>query len=136
MKYTSTCIQDTYQIAAKLAATLRGGEVVLLCGDLGSGKTTFVKGLAHALGIDQVVTSPTFTLMNTYQGTKLKLYHFDLYRLGAGDAEDMGFDEFFHDPDAVCCIEWSRDDCYWGKVIRIQAAYGEEENSRTYSWED
>ena len=79
MKYVSESESDTYKIAADFAATLSGGEIVLLSGELGAGKTAFVKGLAAALGIDDEVTSPTFTLMNVYYGS-LTLYHFDVYR--------------------------------------------------------
>lgn len=137
MKYTylSHSLSDTNAIAARLASMLRGGEVLLLEGDLGAGKTTFVKGLALALGVTDTVTSPTFTLMNTYQGTHLRLYHFDLYRLGEEAQADMGFEEYYHAPDAVCCIEWCRADVFWGKVIRIRAEYVEgDTDSRRYSW--
>lgn len=135
-EYVSTSIQQTYAIAKRLADRLHGGEIILLQGDLGAGKTTFVKGLALALGIDDVVTSPTFTLMNEYRGKQLKLYHFDLYRLGQGAADELGFDEFYHAPDAVCCIEWSRDDNYWGKVITVYADYVEGcDGARRYRWQ-
>lgn len=136
MQYVSHSIAETNQIAQQLASTLHGGEVVLLSGDLGAGKTAFVKGLALALGIREQVTSPTFTLMNTYQGTSLTLHHFDFYRIGEGDTEALGFDEFFHAPDSVCCIEWNRDDCFWGKVIRLTATYGASDDERIYSWDD
>lgn len=134
--YQSKSVEETYEIAAKLAAELVGGEVVLLDGDLGAGKTTFVKGLAKALGVDDVVTSPTFTLMNEYEGKKLWLYHFDLYRLDEESADAMGFEEYFHREDAVCCIEWNKSQGFWGKVIQVKAEYVEgDADSRRYSWE-
>lgn len=134
--YLSHSVEETYAIAASLASQLRGGEVLLLSGDLGAGKTTFVKGLARALGIEDTVTSPTFTLMNEYHGTRLKLYHFDLYRLDADSAEEMGFDEYYHAPDAVCCIEWNKGDNFWGKVINVTAEYaGDDPESRRYTWQ-
>lgn len=134
--YLSHNVQETYRIAASLAQCLAGGEVLLLDGDLGAGKTTFVKGLALALGVEDTVTSPTFTLMNEYHGTRLTLYHFDLYRLGEEGAEEMGFDEYFHQEGSVCCIEWNKSDNYWGKVIRIRAEYVEgDADMRRYSWQ-
>lgn len=138
MKYTylSHSVEETYAVAAKLADVLAGGEVVLLDGDLGAGKTTFVKGLAKALGVEDVVTSPTFTLMNEYCGTHLRLYHFDLYRLDEDSADEMGFEEYFHRADAVCCIEWNKTQGFWGKVIAVRAEYVEgDAASRRYSWE-
>jgi len=135
MTIYSKSVQDTYAAAAKLAATLQGGEIILLDGDLGAGKTTFVKGLALALGVRDMVTSPTFTLFNQYQGDKLKLYHFDLYRLGEGEADELGFDEFIGALDAVTCIEWNRDPQV-GKVITVSAKYAlDDPNGREYSWQ-
>ncbi len=134
MEFLSKSVKDTYEIAAKLAQELTGGEIILLDGDLGAGKTTFVKGLALALGVKDVVTSPTFTLFNQYEGTKLSLYHFDLYRLEEGEADELGFDEYIGDPQAVTCIEWNRDKPS-GKVIRLQARYVEgDPEARVYSW--
>ena len=133
--YISHSIQDTEALAARIAATLRGGEVILLEGELGAGKTAFVKGLAKALGVTDTVTSPTFTLLNEYQGTRLTLYHFDLYRLAEGEAEELGFEEYYHAKDAVCCIEWNRDPI--DNVICIKADYvADEPNARRYQWEE
>jgi tRNA threonylcarbamoyladenosine biosynthesis protein TsaE len=88
------------------AATLRGGDVLALCGDLGAGKTHFVKGLAEGLGTDAAVTSPTFTLIHEYPGGRLPLYHFDFYRLEDEDeALKIGLDEYL-DGDGLCVIEW------------------------------
>src|SRR5258705_12406514 len=82
---------ETHAIARELAASLRAGDVLLLAGDLGAGKTTFVKGLAAGLGIDpDDVSSPTFTLLHEYRGGKLTLYHADLYRLDKTATEDLG----------------------------------------------
>ena len=134
MTILSKSVQDTYQAAPKLAETLQGGEIILLDGDLGAGKTTFVKGLAVALGVKDMVTSPTFTLFNQYVGDRLKLYHFDLYRLGEGEADELGFDEFIGAKDAVTCIEWNRDPQV-GKVITVRASYvSDDPNAREYSW--
>lgn len=133
--FVSHSLADTNAFAATVAATLHGGEVILLSGQLGAGKTAFVKGLALALGVTDTVTSPTFTLFNQYAGTTLRLYHFDLYRLGEGEAEELGFDEFYFAPDAVCCIEWNRDPLVGGKVIHIDADYVEgDPDARLYRW--
>ncbi len=90
-----------------IAATLRRGDVLALCGDLGAGKTHFVKGLATGLGANAPVTSPTFTLIHEYLGGRLPLYHFDFYRLDDEDeALKIGLDEYL-DGDGVCVIEWA-----------------------------
>lgn len=108
MKYISNSVEQTMDIAMQFAATLNGGETVLLSGDLGAGKTHFAKGVARQFGIDEVVTSPTFTLHNCYQG-RLALNHFDFYRID--DSEEvaiLGLDELFSVPDGVSLIEWSQ----------------------------
>ena len=107
MKFISKSEKDTYKIAKKFERALSGGEVVILNGDLGAGKTTFTKGLAKALGITENVTSPTFTLMNIYTSGRLKLYHFDMYRIeDESEAQELGLDEFFYG-NGVCMIEWA-----------------------------
>jgi tRNA threonylcarbamoyladenosine biosynthesis protein TsaE len=96
-------------LGARFGGFLRGGEIVLLSGQLGAGKTLFVKGLAHALGVaEDEVTSPSFTLVNHYAG-RLKLYHIDLYRLneGAQAAYAVDLDELLMDESAVIVIEWA-----------------------------
>ncbi len=106
-KKTKSC-EETERFAEHWGANLVGGDVVLLRGDLGAGKTHFVKGLARALGIDDVVTSPTFALHNMYYGTKLILNHFDFYRVDdSAEVEMLGLNEYFGDKSGVCAIEWS-----------------------------
>lgn len=129
MTYVSKSESDTYKIAAEFAATLNGGEIVLLSGELGAGKTAFVKGLAAALGITDEVTSPTFTLMNVYRGV-LTLYHFDVYRLHSGEeAYAAGLTEFFGEAGSVSCIEWWENvaDAIVGDTIKITINYLENE---------
>ena len=98
--------EDTLTIARELAATLKAGDVLLLAGDLGAGKTTFVRGLAEGLGIDPAdVSSPTFTLVHEYRGGRLTLYHADLYRLDRTATDDLGLEEVGV-KDGVLAIEW------------------------------
>jgi len=98
--------EETKICAQRLAKTLKAGDIVLLQGDLGAGKTTFVKGLAQALKVaPQKVNSPTFVLMNYYKG-KLPIYHFDLYRLGKPQELDtLDFDDYFYG-EGISLIEW------------------------------
>ena len=97
---------ETRQVAARLAAALGPGAVILLHGDLGAGKTAFVRGLAEGLGVpDDEVSSPTFTLVHEYRGGRLPLFHADLYRLAGGiSLDDFGLDEVAED--GIIAIEW------------------------------
>src|SRR5215831_4577154 len=100
---------ETFALGQRLGADLRGGEILLLDGPLGAGKTMLVKGIAAALGIDrEEVTSPSFTLVNPLAGSLL-LYHIDLYRLNAGAsaAHAVDLDEILTDEQAVVIIEWA-----------------------------
>lgn len=112
-------VDETYALAKKVADTLDGGEVLLLDGDLGAGKTTFTKGLAKALGVKEEVTSPTFTILNVYEDGRLKLNHLDMYRVESLDElAELGIEECF-DEDAVTVIEWNKFEHFDGKVIKI-----------------
>jgi tRNA threonylcarbamoyladenosine biosynthesis protein TsaE len=97
---------DTRELAAAVAALVRSGDIVLLAGELGAGKTAFTQGFGRALGIDESITSPTFTLMRPYEGTELRLLHCDIYRLEhLQEIADLGIAELVDD-DAVAVIEW------------------------------
>ena len=101
-------LEQTKDLANAFAKVLKPPMVVLLTGDLGAGKTTFVKDVVSALGCDDLVTSPTFTLLNTYNA-KFPVYHFDMYRLSsAEEAMNGGFEEYFdkNTLDGVCFVEW------------------------------
>ncbi|MCL2540541.1 MAG: tRNA (adenosine(37)-N6)-threonylcarbamoyltransferase complex ATPase subunit type 1 TsaE [Firmicutes bacterium] len=99
--------QETETAGAELAKSLTGGNVVALSGELGAGKTQFVKGIAKGLGISKTVTSPTFTIMNIYDSDDILLYHFDLYRLNSFDeAQEAGLVEYIGAPEAVSVVEW------------------------------
>ena len=110
MKMISRCEKDTFALAADVAKTLRAGDVILLHGELGAGKTTFTKGLAKALGIEETVTSPTFNYVKEYQGGRLPLFHFDMYRLGSSDElYELGLEEYFY-RGGVVVVEWNKFD--------------------------
>jgi tRNA threonylcarbamoyladenosine biosynthesis protein TsaE len=97
---------ETMAVARELSATLSAGDVVLLSGTLGAGKTAFVRGLAAGLGVDpSEVSSPTFTIVHEYRGGRLVLYHADLYRLERAATEDIGLEEMGV-KDGVLAIEW------------------------------
>jgi tRNA threonylcarbamoyladenosine biosynthesis protein TsaE len=103
----STSAEATERAGAELAATLKPGDVVLVSGELGAGKTTFVRGALHALGVTGPVTSPTFVVGVAYEGTHGPLAHLDLYRLGGGmAAEDPGLLDPFFAPDTIVVVEW------------------------------
>jgi len=99
--------QETFELGRQLAAELRRGAVLALAGDLGAGKTQFTKGLATGLGVESDVTSPTFTLIHEHPGTRLPLFHIDLYRLEDEDEVlAIGIDEYL-DGDGVTVVEWA-----------------------------
>lgn len=106
MTYTTRSEEETAAVARQIAAGLRPGSVLLLSGNLGAGKTAFVRGLAEGLGLDPgEVSSPTFTLVHEYRGGRLTLYHVDLYRLDVAATDDLGLDELGV-ADGVLAIEW------------------------------
>ena len=99
--------EETYELGRKIGLQARPGQVYTLTGDLGVGKTVFTKGFAEGLGIDDDITSPTFTIVNEYHSGRIPFYHFDVYRIGDEDEMfDIGFDEYV-DGDGVCLIEWA-----------------------------
>ncbi|HOW59961.1 MAG TPA: tRNA (adenosine(37)-N6)-threonylcarbamoyltransferase complex ATPase subunit type 1 TsaE [Candidatus Omnitrophota bacterium] len=113
MKTTPSVItsspEETKAFAKHFARTLKLGTILCLDGQLGSGKTTFIKGLAEGLGLkhSEEVKSPTFVLMHIYKA-KVPLYHFDCYRLESSEElENIGFEDFINDPQAISCIEWA-----------------------------
>lgn len=109
MRGLSRSASDTKAIGKSLGAYLTGGNVVCFFGDLGAGKTTFIKGLAASIAKvpEDEVHSPTYTYLNIYSGPT-PVYHFDLYRLkSADDFMQMGFDEYFSTDEGICCVEWS-----------------------------
>ncbi len=107
MKFVCVSEEETKSLGEKFGAGLRGGSIVLLSGELGAGKTVFTKGIAKALGVKESVLSPTFTVMNEYDGEKMRLCHFDAYRLRCGDdAVEAGLADYIGEKNTVCVIEW------------------------------
>ena len=122
MDIVSHSEKDTFKIAAQIAQKLKPGDILALIGDLGSGKTVFVKGLARALGVKEAITSPTFVIAKEFAITKpqtsnlksqnygknhLSLIHIDCYRIGMSDVESIGLMEYLDRDDAIVVIEWA-----------------------------
>ena len=105
-KYTSHSEQDTMELAQNIESEKFPNMVICLCGELGSGKTVFVKGFAQSLGIDENITSPTFNLVKEYLNGEMPLYHMDVYRLEDGDDGTTGLNDYFS-KNGVTIIEWS-----------------------------
>lgn len=126
-KYESYSYEDTVKIAKEFANTLNGGEFIAMYGDLGAGKTAFVQGLARALGIENHITSPTFTIVNEYEG-RLPLYHFDVYRIADPDEMyEIGYDEYIGG-NGVCIVEWAEliEDLFPKNYIKLTILKNEE----------
>lgn len=103
-EFISSSAKETEEIACAYARQLSSGDVVLLYGEMGAGKTVFCKGVARGLGIEDEILSPTYAYMNDYYG---KLYHFDCYRLSCGrQAEELGLCDYFY-AGGVCLVEWA-----------------------------
>jgi len=104
--YVSDGEDATFELARSFAGTLVPGDIVALMGELGAGKTVFARGVARALGIEDEITSPTFTLIHEYEGD-IPLYHMDLYRMdGIREIQDIGIEDYFSG-DGVCLVEWA-----------------------------
>ena len=104
---TSFGPEDTYALGKRLGEAAKAGDVFCLNGDLGVGKTVFTQGFACGLGITEPVTSPTFTIVQEYDGGRLPLYHFDVYRIGdVSEMDEVGYEDYFYGG-GVTLIEWS-----------------------------
>ena len=99
--------EETFGIGEQLAREARPGDIYTLEGDLGVGKTIFTKGMAKGLGIEEPVTSPTFTILQEYESGRLPLYHFDVYRIGdPEEMDEIGYEDYFFGQ-GICLIEWA-----------------------------
>lgn len=128
--------EETEAIAARLAADLGPGDVVLVSGDLGAGKTTFVRGAARALGVEGPITSPTFTVGHRYSGS-VPVSHLDLYRLGGLGGEDPGLLDDYLTADAVSFVEWPEVGAgeIGPVVLRVRLAHaGEDRRELEVEW--
>ena len=138
MEYISNSAQETEALGERLAARLRPGDVIAYTGDLGAGKTAFTRGLARGLGIEGGVTSPTFTIVNEYEGGRMPLFHFDMYRLG-GEEElfDIGWDDYLA-RGGVCAVEWSENvaGALEGDAVRVDIRRGAHDQQRIISVEN
>ncbi len=98
---------ETRALAREMSENARAGQIYTLDGDLGAGKTVFAKGFAEGLGIREIVNSPTFTILQSYEGGRLTMHHFDVYRIAdPEEMEEIGYEEFFYG-DGVCLVEWA-----------------------------
>lgn len=132
MEFVTNSPEQTEQLGQRLGAVLPAGAVVAFTGDLGAGKTAFTRGLARGLGIPGQVTSPTFTIVNEYEGGRLPLFHFDMYRLGSSDELfDIGWEDYLA-RGGVCAVEWSEivDDALDGDCVRVDIRRGEGDSVR------
>lgn len=119
--------EATKSFGFKLGELVKKGNIICLLGDLGAGKTTLTQSFAKGLGVDDYVTSPTFTIVNEYDG-RIPLYHFDVYRIGSSDEMyDIGYDEYINS-DGVCIIEWANliDDVLPEEYLSIELKYVED----------
>lgn len=99
--------QETRELGRKLGTSCMSGDIVLLHGDLGVGKTVFTKGFAEGIGVQETVSSPTFTIVQIYESGRLPLYHFDVYRIAdVEEMEEIGYEDYFYG-NGVCLIEWA-----------------------------
>lgn len=132
MEFITHSPEETRALGGRLADALHGGEVIAFTGDLGAGKTAFVSGMAQALGVEERVTSPTFTIVNEYEGGRLPLFHFDMYRLGSADELfHIGWEDYLA-RGGVCAVEWSEnvEEAMDEDAIRVSITRGDDENSR------
>ncbi len=126
--------EETKKFGRQLANHLKPGSVVALIGDLGTGKTTLTKYIGQGLGIDEIITSPTFTVIQEYRNSKIPLYHFDVYRLQSEhELLELGYEEYFYG-EGITIIEWADkiQNLLPEDAISIHMYYGETEGQRRY----
>ena len=137
MEWITHSPAETEALGARLADALDAGRVVAFTGDLGAGKTAFVSGMARALGVEERVTSPTFTIVNEYEGGRLPLFHFDMYRLG--DADELfhiGWEDYLA-RGGICAVEWSENvtGAIEPDAVRVSILRGDGDNDRVIAIE-
>ena len=132
MRYVTNSEAETEALGVRLAKRLEPGAVVAFAGGLGAGKTAFTRGLARGLGVTDRVTSPTFTIVNEYQGGCLPLFHFDMYRLSSSDELfDIGWEDYLA-RGGVCAVEWSENvsDALEANTVWVEIVQGESDCQR------
>lgn len=132
IEYITNGEGETETLGCRLGRVLNPGTVIAFTGDLGAGKTAFTRGLARGLDIPDRVTSPTFTIVNEYEGGRMPLFHFDMYRLGSSDELfDIGWEDYLA-RGGVCAVEWSEnvDDALDEDTIRVDIRRGMADNQR------
>ena len=132
MEFVTHSREETAALGGRLADALKTGRVVAFTGDLGAGKTAFVSGMARALGVEERVTSPTFTIVNEYEGGRLPLFHFDMYRLGGADELfHIGWEDYLS-RGGVCSVEWSENvaEAIEDGAVRVSIVRGDGDNDR------
>ena len=132
MVYESNSWEDTFNLGKRLGEAARAGQVYCLDGDLGVGKTVFTQGFAQGLGIEEPVGSPTFTIVNEYEGGRLPLFHFDLYRMDSPEELfDIGWEDYLA-RGGVCAVEWSENvaEALEADCLRVDIRRGERDNQR------
>ena len=132
MEFVTHSREETQALGARLAEALDAGRVVAFTGDLGAGKTAFVSGMARALGVEERVTSPTFTIVNEYEGGRLPLFHFDMYRLdGADELFHIGWEDYLA-RGGVCAVEWSENvaEAIEDGAVRVSMVRGDGDDDR------
>ncbi len=137
MEYVTHSRGETEALGERLGSKLSAGAVVAFTGDLGAGKTAFVSGMARGLGIGERVTSPTFTIVNEYEGGRLPLFHFDMYRLeGADELFHIGWEDYLA-RGGVCAVEWSENvaEAIEPDAIRVDIRRGEGDDDRVIAIE-
>lgn len=137
MEYVTNSEEETEALGARLAEALEPGAVIAFTGDLGAGKTAFTRGIARGLGVQDRVTSPTFTIVNEYEGGRLPLFHFDMYRLGSSDELfDIGWEDYLA-RGGVCAVEWSENvsDVLEEGTISVDICRGESDSQRVITIE-
>ena len=132
MEFVTRSREETEALGARLADALDRGRVVAFTGGLGAGKTAFVSGMARALGVEERVTSPTFTIVNEYEGGRLPLFHFDMYRLGSADELfHIGWEDYLA-RGGVCAVEWSENvaEAIESDAVRVAIVRGDGDDDR------
>ena len=137
MEFVTNSEAETEALGARLGAELAPGTVIAFTGDLGAGKTAFTRGLARGLGVPDRVTSPTFTIVNEYEGGRLPLFHFDMYRLSSSDELfDIGWEDYLA-RGGVCAVEWSENvaEAIEPDAVRVFIARGDGDDDRVITIE-